>query len=233
MLSQCSFKVSHVKQTSILELWPFGVNDLVRLLAIQPVGSASFVAVKHHRWRDGFHPPLAKLLTAKVVSQGLIARSSSTSALVAALGKREVDAVVDLKLFFPKKQVSSKPDVALLENHFESFDEAAALKVWGGCWITVHDACKTYITLPPRPGLLRSFFRAVLEMNGARLEKKESASLAKRLWSLPDSQCLFLAWFRDVMRYRVESADLHNYEKLDELVSWKTRTESLDCPAKR
>jgi hypothetical protein len=114
MLSSCSFKVSHVKQTSILEIWPFGVNDLVRLLAIQPVGSASFVAVKHHRWRDGFHPPLAKLLTAKAVSQGLIARSSSTRALIAALGKREVDAVVDLKLFFPKKPVSSKPDVALL-----------------------------------------------------------------------------------------------------------------------
>ena len=221
MISECSFKISRVKQVCILELWPFGMNDLARLLLVQPAGRESFVAVKHNQWRDGFHPPKAKLLSAQTVSQGLIARGVDTKVLVAALHKPGLDAVVDLKLFFPKRSVSSKADLALLEKHFEAFDETAALKSWGGCWIHVHDACKTYITLPGRSGLGGKFFRTVLQMTGAQLERKESAALWQKLHSLPDSQCLLVAWFRDVVRYRVENLDVHNYEKIDELIFWK------------
>src|SRR5690242_11466807 len=101
MISECSFKISHVKQASILELWPFGMNDLARLLMAQPAGRESFVAVKHRRWRDGFHPPAAKLVSAQMVSQWLIAGSVNTTVLVNALHKPALDAVVDLKLFFP------------------------------------------------------------------------------------------------------------------------------------
>jgi hypothetical protein len=221
MLSECSFKVSHVKQTSILELWPFGMNDLARLLLAQPAGSESFVAVKHNRWRDGFHPPTAKLLSARIVSQGLIARSVNTTALVTALHKPGLDAVVDLKLFFPKRPISTKADIALLEKHFEAFDEASALNSWGGYWIHVHDACKTYITLPARSGFVSTFFSEVLQMSVPQLEKRESAALCQKLCSLPDSKCLLVAWCRDVVRYRIENADIHNYEKIDELILWK------------
>jgi hypothetical protein len=220
MLSECSFKISRIRQTSILELWPFGMNDLARLLLVQSAGSENFVAVKNNRWRDGFHPPTAKSLLAQPVSQGLIAHSVNTTALVAALHKPGLDTVVDLKLFFPKRSVSTKADVALLEKHFEAFDDAAALNAWGGCWIHVHDACKTYITLPVRSGLVRTFVLAILQMTGAQLEKKQSAALYQTLCSLPASKCLLLGWFRDVVRYRIESADIHNYEKMDDLILW-------------
>ena len=221
MISQCSFIVSRVRQVSILELWPFGMNDLARLLVLHAPGISSFVAVKHNRWRDGFHPPSAKLLSAQIVSQGLIARIDNTTAFLAALQTPEVDAAVDLKLFFPMRPVSTKADLASLERHFEAFDETAALKSWGGCWIHVHDACKTYITLPPRSGLLRKFFTTILQMNGAQLERRESVILWQKLRSLPDSQCLLVAWFRDVLRCRIENADTHHYEKMDELILWK------------
>lgn len=216
-----------------MELWPFGMNDLARLLLVQPAGSESFVAVKHNRWRDGFHPPTAKLLSAQMVSQGLIARSVNTTALVTALHKPGLDAVVDFKLFLPKRPVSTKADVALLEKYFEAFDEAAALHSWGGCWIHVHDACKTYITLPSRSGLVRTFFSEILQMSGAQLEMRESVALCQKLCSLPDSKCLLLAWCRDFVRYRIENSDIHNYEKMDELILWKRGTNPPGVPLQR
>jgi hypothetical protein len=218
MLSLCSFKISRVGQMSILELWPFGFTDLNRLLSEHPRNGGIFVAVRHPHWRDGFHPPAKKLFSRKVKSQGMVANLKDNSVLVEALNKREFDAVVDLKLFIPKRVVAKKSEIALLQRYFEEFDEAAALKAWGGYWIHIHDACKTYISLPRGSRLLKSFFCGILRTSNAQLERKEISAVYQKLCSLPDSECLLLSWFRDIVRYRVESADVHNYEKVDMLI---------------
>ena len=219
MLCHCSFKISRVPQAFILELWPFGADGIKPLLKARPPKYGGFIAVKHSQWRDGFHPPATKLLPGKSVSRGLVVRLDNKIVLSNILESSTLDSVVDLKLFFPSKPVTNKAEVTALEKCFLEFDESSALKAWGGYWIHTHDACKTYITLPLRIGLVDQFFSIVLAASNARLEKGEFSVLCKRLHSLAESQCLLLSWFKDSVRYRVESTDVHDCEQTDKLLS--------------
>ncbi len=219
MLCQCSFKISRVRQTSILELWPFDFSDLSRLLSAHPPHGGGFLAVEHPHWREGFHPPSIGLLSGAVTRKGSVANLRSKTLLFDFLRSSEIDSVVDLKLFFPHKPIVKETEIALLERSFEDFNDGAALNAWGGYWIHVHDACKTYITLPLRSGPLNAFFAGILQASGARLERKEISILCRKLHSLPDSQCLILAWHRHSVRCRIKNADVHNNEQMDELIS--------------
>jgi hypothetical protein len=230
MLYQCSFKISHVKRASILELWPFGIQDLERLLIEYPFSRKCFIAIKHPRWPDGFHPPAKKLLAGKANIYDLIASLNGTAELIEALQKPAFDTVVDLKIYFPDKPLATKSKIAYLEKIFEKEDEVSSFKAWGGCWIHIHDACKTYVTFPLQSTMLNKFFVNALQTSGAQIERQEIAILCDKLNSISDSECLIVSWFRDVVYYRIEDADIHNYEKICGLFSGNSiKLRRADC----
>lgn len=218
MLFSCSAKISRIKDAVILELWPFSARDVADLFQLQRQTNAVFVAVRGKRWPDGFHPPTAKLISAKVCSNGLIGYFGDKSQWQNALRQPNSASIVDIKAFIPRRRIQTETDLKSFERYFVAFDEVAALRRWGGYWVHVHDGCKTYIQAPSDDPL-RALFANVMRLGGGDLDQEEIENLFKSLISLRSSKCLLLWWFKHFVYHRIANADIHNYEQIQELIA--------------
>ncbi|HEX3625755.1 MAG TPA: hypothetical protein VH280_10050 [Verrucomicrobiae bacterium] len=193
--------------------------DFKLLLPAIPI-RGGFVAVDGPGWGDGFHPPSKTLIKGRSTGRGLLS-SFNHSQLRKTLLNLQLAATVDLKFYLPKNSNLHKVDIGRIEACFLNSGESAALKRWGGCWIHIHDNCKTYITCPKQRKTLFEIFSLILNVTGIRIEARQLRWLFEKLHSLPDPECLILSWFDYIVRYRVESVDVHNYEKLDHILMRK------------
>jgi len=193
------------------------MRDAANLLENLDVDTPGFVAVDDGKWVDGFHPPKACNLSGIVNARSGVCRIQSLDSIIAQMREKRLEWVIDLSCYFPSVAAGNAQDVREIELIFRDRSQDVALTRWGGIWITIHDATKSYFSLPSGKVFERHLVSRIILSQAPDRDQLQMDELWSKIETLDPDKCLVVIIHENCLWTDFMPVELHRYEQIEKL----------------